>query len=162
MTLSGTVSISQLRTDFDSLTTTIATNATGGGKDHNHTLRLAALTDVTALSARSLAWTPQDDQELRLIGLRITDGTAGRSVAMSLTVDNGDSSFLLGYSVTASVTTVIGTADSRQDWRTTTGNRLRLLKGVRYRLALVNNTPATTITGPLLAWVQTRCIRRRA
>lgn len=159
--LAGKVDITQLRTDFDAKTATIQANARGGGKDHDAVFRLATLADTDPLTARSRAWTQQDDQELRVIGLRVTDGVAGRVVNAILTVDSGDTTFLLDNTVLATITTVNGTADARVDFRTTTGKRLRLLKGVRYRLALINTTGATTVAGPLLAFVQTRCVRRR-
>lgn len=164
MTLSGTVDITQLRTDLDANTSTLATSMAAGSKDHNHVLMLASLAAASPdpVAPRSIAWTQQDDQELRVIGLRVTDGTASRVVTVALTVDNGDTTFLLDQTVSTSITTIIGTADARVDYRTTTGTRLRLLKGVRYRLALQNTTGATTVSGPLLAFVQVRPYRRRA
>lgn len=166
MTLSGVVSISQLRTDLDAQTASIQTNARGGAKDHDFTFTVTnpadTVTNPNAPVAYSRAWTQQDDQEIRVLVVRPTHNAAGKLVSATLTVDDGETQFLVDYPVTIQATTINGTADARLDLRTTTGTRLRLLKGVRYRLAISVDSAGTTLVGSTLASLQTRSCRRRA
>lgn len=159
----GTVTAAQLRANFDDKTTTLQTNMRAGQKDHAKILRLASLLAGSDVSLRSVAWTQQDDQEVRVLNVRATDTGAGRVVTGTLTVDNADTVFLVDNAISVSITTVVGTADSRPgtlDLRTTSGTRIRLVKGVRYRLTL--SVDAGTCTGPILLELQRRTIRRRA
>jgi len=154
------ISLTQLRSNFDDKTATLLTNARAGAKDQVVSLYLASLTSGASEFSRSVAWTQQDDAELRLLMARVTD-TGARAIGLALTVENGDTLFLVDHSIALSFNTVNGTTDQRTDYRTTTGTRVRLLKGVRYRLAFTN-TSGGTVGGPLIANVQLRSIRRRA
>lgn len=162
MTLSGTITASALRTDFDQHRSTLATNARAGRKDQTRVLRIAAMTSATDLSLRSYAWTQADDHELRILyGRGTTDGAA--TLTVTLAVENGDDTFLAEQTVTAAVTaggaSTVDTRPTATDYRTTTGTRLRLLKGVRYRLSVAvsaANWSAITIGA------QVRSVRRIA
>lgn len=156
---SGGITAAILNANADDRTVSLLANAKAGQKDGEIPLRLASLASGADLSLRSIAWTQQDDQELRLLALRVTDTGAGRAVTATLTVDNGDDTYLVEHPISVAITTVIGTADGRTGFRTTTGIRVRLLKGVRYRLA-IQNTSGSTINGPLQAVVQLRSRRR--
>lgn len=159
MTLSGTITATALRTDFDQHRATLKTNAIAGRKDQTRIWRVATMTSATDLSLRSFAWTQYDDQELRIVMARGTAGGAG-VLTVTLAVENGDDTFLAEQTVTATATAGgAGTVDGRTDYRTTTGVRLRLLKGVRYRLSA--SVTAATWTNVMLA-AQVRSIRRVA
>jgi hypothetical protein len=154
------ITLSQLRANFDDATATQLTNMRAGAKDQTISLRLASLASGADLSLRSTAWTQQDDAELRILMARVTD-TAARAIGVALTVENGDTLFLVDHTISDSFNTANGTVDERTDYRTTTGTRVRLLKGVRYRLAFTN-TSGGSVGGPLQACVQLRSVRRRA
>jgi hypothetical protein len=159
----GTITEAVLRSNFDDATATMLTNLRAGGKDQTVHLRLASLASGADLSLRSVAWTQQDDAELRILHARVTD-TAARAIGVALEVENGDTIFLVDKTVSIAITTANGTVDTRptsSDYRTVTGTRLRLVKGVRYRL-MFTNTSGGTVGGPLQANVQLRSIRRRA
>jgi hypothetical protein len=159
----GTISASALRANLDDHRATLLTQSTAGRKDFTVPMRLAALADTTALSLRTVAFTPQDDVEVRMMFLRVTDTVAGRIVTLTLSVDDGETAYLLDKTISTSVTTINGTVDSRTasslDLRTVTGDRIRLLKGVRYRLT-VENTSAGTTTGEVRVGLQLRTRRR--
>lgn len=158
----GVISLAALRGNLDDKTATLTTAAAAGRKDATIPLRRATLADTDDVSVRSVAFTPQDDCEVRDLFVRVTDTTASRVITASVEVDDGDTTFLLDETISASVTTIVGTADSRPtslDLRTTTGRRFRLLKGVRYRLILTNTSAGTT-TGIAIAGLQLRYMRR--
>lgn len=163
MPLSGTITAADLNTNFDAQTATILTQAGQGQKDQTIELRLDTLADTDDASARSVAFVVPDDLEDRTIFLRVTDGTAGRVITGTLTVDNGDTTYLVDNTVSLSVTTVNGTVDSRPtslDLTDNTGTVLRLLSGVRYRLTMANTSAGTTVSGPLILAMQLRSFRR--
>ncbi len=160
------ISASQLNTNFDDATSALTSQAILGQVDGNVFLLLTTagqLASAADISLRSIAWTPTDDQELRIAFIRATD-TAANAITLVLVVENSDTAFLVDQSISIPLTTVNGTIDSRtagdEDYRTTTGIRVKLLKGVRYRLTMVNVSGAT-IGGPLEVCCQTRSVRRR-
>lgn len=160
MTLSGTVTATALRTDFDQHRATLKANARVGRKDQTRVMRTTGtLTAATALSLRTYAWTQTDDQELRLLMIRgTTDGAA--TITLTLTVDNLDDTFLSKQTCTATVTAGgASTVDGRTSFITTTGVRLRLLKGVRYRMTVVVTAANWTAVSMCC---QVRSIRRNA
>ncbi len=158
MTFANPITLSELRTAFDAKTATITANKKLGQKDNQIPLRLASLASGASLLSRSIAFTMTDDSALQSIFVRVTDTTASRTIVATLSVDSGETKFLGDATVTATVVTINGTADGRTDFRTTTGTRLRLLKGVRYRLSVENTTSGTT--GIITAGVQLRSVRR--
>lgn len=163
MTLSGTITAAALQAEFQAIATLIDTSHVFDIGDFNVPLRLATLADTTTERDRSIAFTPQDDYEVRGLFLRVTDsGGAGRVVTASLTQADGITSYLLDKTISVSVTSIAGTVDSRPtglDLRTTTGTRIRLVKGVRYRLSALCSTVGT-VTGPVEVWLQLRSVRR--
>jgi hypothetical protein len=132
----GTITESALRSNFDDKTATLTANAASGRTDHVvfvHRLNLDTSDDI---SVRSIDFTPVDDYEVRLLRLTLTDGTASRTVAATVTVTDGDTTFLLDKTISVTGTTAVGTSNANLDLRTVSGDRLRLLKGVSYRLAI--------------------------
>lgn len=161
MTLSSTITASAIRTDLDAVRALLEVD-TQQDTDFCVPLRISTLADTTNVSLRSIAFTPRDDYEVRVLAVRATDTVAGRVVSATLEVDSGDTSYLLDKTISASLTTVNGTADGRTDLRTVTGDRIRLVKGVRYRLTLANATAGTTVGGPIIANLLLRSIPRGA
>ena len=124
--------------------------------------KVASLAAATVLSARSHAWTQQDDMEVRVLYAYGTFAGAGVTLTATLTVDNGDTRFLVDNTCTATLTSVgAGDDDTRiytqTDFRTVTGKRMKLLKGVRYRLTA--SATVGTVTD-VTAGVQLRSVRR--
>jgi hypothetical protein len=78
----GTITEAVLRSNFDDATATMLTNLRAGGKDQTVHLRLASLASGADLSLRSVAWTQQDDAELRILHARVTD-TAARAIGVA-------------------------------------------------------------------------------
>lgn len=157
----GTTSASVLDSNCDSATSTLTTNASAGQKDQVFFIFLASMTSATALALRSTAWTQQDDAELRVfMGHATADGT-DRTMTVTLTVDNGDATFLVNntFAIQQDALSTIDTRDvaSQGDYRTTSGTRVRLLRGVRYRLTMSVNA-GTLVNAEGL--VQLRSIRR--
>lgn len=161
MTLSGTTSATAIRTDFDAVRALLEVDDEQD-TDFVVPLLISTLADTTIERDRSISFTPRDDYEVRVLMLRATDsGGAARTVTATLAVENGDTSYLLDKTIAKSATTIVGTVDSRLDLRTVTGDRVRLVKGVRYRLSLANATVGT-VTGPLIACLLLRCIPKGA
>lgn len=162
MTLSGVITETALRTDFDQHRAALLTNSRAGRKDQTRVMRVATLVLATDLSLRSYAWTQADDHELRMLyGRGTTDGAA--TMTVTLAVENADTTFLVDQTITAAVVaggaSTVDTRPTATDYRTTTGIRLRLLKGVRYRLSVsvtAANWSAITIGAQL------RSVRRIA
>lgn len=157
--LTSPVSIDQLRNNFDDKTAALAANMLAGRKDQWRTFRKTTLADTDALRTRTTAWTQVDDQEVRTAFLRVTDAAAPRVVTWTLSVDGDDTRFLVDKDVSISVTTIVGTADERIDLRTATGDRIRLKRGVRYRMT-IENTSAGTTTGVVMCGIGLRTLRR--
>lgn len=158
----GTVSAATLNANFDDATTTLVANAKLGQKDQAQDVYVASLVAGTVLSLRTFAWTQRDDAELRVIFAHGTADAGSRTLTLTLTVDNGDTAFLDDETITLTVTSSgAGAFDTRTagdgDYRTTSGTRVRLLSGVRYRLTIA--TDAGTWTDAV-GVVQLRSVRR--
>ena len=125
-----------LETDFDALTSRLNATMIDGQVDHPVLLRKASLAVADDVSVRSIAWTPQDDAEVRVLRVNATHTAGGITVTATLSVDNGADEFLMDTSPTVSVASVNGTSKASLDLRTVTGTRQMLFKGVRYRLTL--------------------------
>lgn len=132
----GTITQSALRLNFDDKTPTLTANATAGQTDHVVTVTRLALDVGNDIALRSIDFTPVDDYEVRVLRLTLQDGTASRTVSALLTVADGDTTFVLDKTISVTGTTVVGTSHANLDLRTVTGDRLRLLKGVPYRLVI--------------------------
>lgn len=152
----GTVNANTLIDNFDDKTATLLANAQGGKKDQTISLSKKSLTTTE----HYVTWTQQDDMELRVIGVSTTDGTGGRTVTATLSVYGGNDDFLLENTISVTVTSNGTTAHgTRSDYRTVTGTRLRLLKGVKYKLGMVQSAGTSTESN---CYVQLRTRRRRA
>lgn len=162
----GTVTAATLRANFDDHRAQLLTNSIAGRKDQTRYIRLATLVEpTTVLSARTLAWRQVDDQEVRCFFVRVTDdATFGHTVTGTLTIDDGTTLYLVDNTISVSVVTINGTVDSRSasqyDYRTPTGTRFRLKKGVRYRMTL--SITAATTAGVTILGLQLRSVRRAA
>jgi hypothetical protein len=155
MTLSGTVTQTALRTDFDALTTSLSSNTLLGQEDFPLTLRVASLAVAMDVSLRSVDFTAPDDLELRVLRILVTHTAAVGDVTATLTVTDGDTAYLLDQTISISVASLSGTAQASLDCRTTTqAKRLRLLRGVRYRLTL--STAATVDVGQATLLLRSR------
>jgi hypothetical protein len=155
MTLSGTVTQTALRTDFDALTLSLSSNTLLGQEDFPLTLRVASLAVAMDVSLRSVDFTAPDDLELRVLRVLVTHTAAVGNVTATLTVTDGDTAYLLDQTITIQVASIIGTAQETLDCRTTTqARRLRLMRGVRYRLTL--STAATVDVGQATLLLRTR------
>lgn len=137
----GTVTAATLNANFDDARAATTSQAILGQIDiaiHHKSLLLASAgTDVKDF----VDFIPEDDYEVRVLRVYATDATAGQIVTASVVVANGDTTFLVDQSITASVTTTAGTVvQATTDYRTVTGTRVRLLKGVPYRLKLSRDT----------------------
>jgi hypothetical protein len=105
-------------------------------------------------------FTAPDDLELRTLRCSVTSGTASIVVTAALTVTDGDTTYLLDNTVSVDVTSIVGTAHGNVDVRTTTNPiRVRLLRGVRYRLSI--SSPSATATNVSAALVLRTRRRRR-
>ena len=155
MTLSGTVTQTALRTDFDALTPLLDNNTLLGQEDFPLTLRVSSLAVAMDVSLRSVDFTAPDDLELRVLRVLVTHTAAVGDVTATLTVTDGDTAYLLDQTISVSVASLNGTAQASLDCRTTTqAKRLRLLRGVRYRLTL--STAATVDVGQATLLLRTR------
>lgn len=158
MPLTGTVTAAALNTAFDASLSAMTTNAAAGAKDHVEVLRLASLASGASIYLRSMAWTQPDDGYLRAMYFQATD-TGVRTIGATLTVDNGDTSFLNDQSVTMILATINGTTSTSRVPLDESAY-IYLLRGVRYRLT-ITNTSGGTVTGPLMLTLLTRAGRRR-
>jgi hypothetical protein len=144
-----------LRTDFDALTPSLDSNTLLGQEDFPLTLRVSSLAVAMDVSLRSVDFTAPDDLELRVLRVLVTHTAAVGDVTATLTVTDGDTAYLLDQTISVSVTSLNGTAQASLDCRTTTqAKRLRLLRGVRYRLTL--STAATVDVGQATLLLRTR------
>lgn len=160
----GTVSATTLNSNFSDAVAQLTTNSVAGRKDQPITVFVPSLTNATALSLRCIDFTPQDDMEARIVFARGTADAAARTLTVYLTVENGDTTFLVDNTITQTVTSSgAGAFDTRTagggDYRTTTGVRFRALKGVTMRLTIECTSVAGTWTNAM-GVLQLRTIRR--
>lgn len=159
MAFSSVVDADELNGAF---ATSIVDDAIAGKKDHTRHVFVPSLTSALALSARTYAFTPHTDEEVRILMARGAADAASRTLTATLEVDNGDDRYLIEHAVSAAVTSAAAaTYDTRPtslDLRDVTGTRVFLLAGVRYRLTLA--TDAGTWTNAT-AVLQVRSRRRR-
>lgn len=158
-TFSGVVSPSVLNSNFDDKTASLTTNAKAGQKDWQVNVEKETLSTADDVSLRSVEIVPQDDFEVRVLGLSVYD--AGASLVATLTLTSpDDDDYLLERSLTVSATTAAGShVHARTDLRTSTGDRVFLLRGVRYRLTLDESTAGAI--GRAYGFVLLRARRRR-
>jgi hypothetical protein len=73
---------------------------------------------------------------LRVLRVLADHTTTGITVTAALEEANGDTDLTMGQAVNVSVASINGVAQASLDLRTTTGRRIMLFRGVRYRLVL--------------------------
>lgn len=137
----GTITAATLNANFDDARAAMTANAILGQVDacvYHKTLLLDS--DGSAVKD-FVDFVPEDDYEVRVLRVFAEDATAAQVVTASVTVANGDATFLCDQTITASVTTTAGgIVQATTDFRTVTAVRVRLLKGVPYRLKLARDT----------------------
>lgn len=135
----GTVSAATFNANFSDANAAMTSQAVAGQVDmavHHKAINVAAAASPAVASY--VDFTPNDDLELRVLRVYGLDAAGGMTATATLTVANGDTTFLLDQTISAT-TASLGAAVAAQattDYRTVTGTRLRLLQGVPYRLAL--------------------------
>lgn len=132
----GATSATTLNANFDDKTTTIDANAIAGRVDHPVHVRRGSLAVADDVSLRSVYWTAPDDMEVRALRVLATHSAGGLTVTATLSEANGLVDLMMGVDPTVSVASINGTAQASLDLRTTTGRRIMLLRGVRYRLSV--------------------------
>lgn len=132
----GLISRFILLLNFDDKTLTLTSNAKAGQTDHVVTVTCLNLDVADDIGLRCVDFTPVDDYEVRVLRLTLQDGTASRTVTSTITATDNDATFVLDKTISITGTTVVGTSHANLDLRTVTGDRLRLLKGVSYRLTI--------------------------
>jgi hypothetical protein len=146
----GTVSAATLNANFDDKTSTLTTQALEGQVDQSVNHRVVGLDSSTALALRVLDFTAPDDLEARVLRLEVTDTGTGATVTATLTESDGANITMVGGPYTISVAGINGTARDTLDCRTVTaGYRMRLVRGVRYRLTLSSTAAVTSATASL-------------
>lgn len=155
----GTVDAATLNANFNDAVAALQSQATTNQRDCPIFLKIKNLT-TPSTTVDYIDFTPTDDWGLTALRVYATDATAGQIVTATLTVSNGDTTFLCDQTITKSVTTTAGgVVQATADYRTVTGIRVRLLRGVPYRLKL------TTDSGTIdeaRAIVLVRAIARKA
>jgi hypothetical protein len=132
----GATSAATLNANFDDATTRIDATMIAGRVDYPVHVRKATLAVADDVSVRSVMFTAPDDAEVRVLRVLSKHTTTGRTVTATLEQADGDTSLMLGQTISVSVASINGTAQASLDLRTTTGTRIMLLRGVRYRLTL--------------------------
>lgn len=157
---SGLVTAATLNANFDDASSTITSQALDGQVDYDIYHRALAFSGTGTAVADFLDFTLDDDCELRVFRITVEDGAAGRTVTATLTQTEGDTSFLVDQTISVSTTTIVGTTNATEDYRTVTQPiRVRLLKGVSYRITLATSAgPVTRLQGTIVL----RTLRRSA
>lgn len=147
MTLSGSVTQAALRTDFDQFTSRINARMVAGAVDFSVLARRDGLANADDISLRSVAWTQPDDAELRVLRAEVTHSATGRTVTATLTAEGLDDPLdaFGGAPVTVSRASINGNISGYLDLRATTGRRVFLLRGVRYRLSIEVDAASVTM-----------------
>lgn len=166
MPLASPISVADIRSNFGAAATLVNAAKALGAMTQTIPLRRMSLADTDTLLSRSIAFTPQDDQDIDTLYLFATDAAGGgRVVTVALTEDgvadpvNAPETRYVPHPVQVSGTTISGNIIEVEDFRPVTGTRVRLLKGVRYRLSMTCETVGTVV-GPVVAVLQLRPVRR--
>jgi len=151
----GTTSASVLNANFDDATTRIDATMVAGRVDYPVHVRKATLAVADDVSVRSVAFTATDDMELRVLRVLCTHTAGGITLTATIEQADGDAAFMMDQTISVSVASINGTAQASLDLRTTTGRRIMLLRGVRYRLR-VAAVGGTADVGQATALLRTR------
>lgn len=154
MTLAGGSQIlaSDLNTQQDGQRSTLNGVLSGGYKTWTFHKRAYDLSSATDAANRSMEIIPSDDWELLMLGVAGNSNNSGITFSATLeTPDDIDNTFLLGQVVTAEVAST-GSAyqTARTAYTATTGRRLWLLRGVKYRFSIAS----TDASPPSGSWVE--------
>lgn len=155
MTLAGGSPIlaGDLNTEQDAQRAALNGVIAAGVKPWTFRKRALQLSSTTAMLNRSMEFIPSDDWELIAFGVNSQNATAGTTLVATLdTPDDTDNTFLLGAALTAQVVAGITPYlwTQRSSYETSTGTRLWLLRGVKYRIS-VSSTDASP---PSNSWVE--------
>ena len=151
----GTTSATVLNNNFNDANSRINATSIAGRKDTPLFVRKGTLAVADDVSTRSVLWTAPDDLELRVLRVLCTHTTTGVDVTATIEQADGDTSFMMDAAVTVSVASINGTAQTTLDLRTTTGRRIMLMRGVRYRLT-VSAAGGTATVGQATALLRSR------
>ena len=151
----GTTSAPTLNANFDDATARIDATMVAGRVDYPVTVRKGTLAVADDVSVRSVTFTAPDDMELRVLRVLCTHTTTGVTVTAALEQADGDAAFMMDQTISVDVASINGTAQASLDLRTTTGTRIMLLRGIRYRLK-VTASGGTATVGQAAALLRTR------
>lgn len=132
----GTITSAALRDNFDDKTTRIDAIAAVGQVDTPIFVRKAALAAADDESLRSVWFTAPDDMEVRVLRVLATHTAGGITVTASIAQADDLLDYTMGAVVEQTVASINGTAQATLDLRTTTGRRIMLLRGIRYRVTI--------------------------
>jgi hypothetical protein len=132
----GTIAATTLNANFGDKTTRIDAVAAVGQVDYPVFVRKASLAAADDISLRSVYFTAPDDAEVRVLRVLATHSTTGITVTASIAEASGLVDYTMGAVCEQAVASINGTAQATLDLRTTTGRRIMLLRGVRYRVTV--------------------------
>ena len=132
----GQIVSQTLRDNFDDKTTRIDAVAAVGQVDYPVFVRKASLAAADDESLRSVYFSAPDDMEVRVLRVLATHTAGGITVTASIAQADDLLDYTMGAVCEQSVTSINGTAQATLDLRTTTGRRIMLLRGVRYRVTI--------------------------
>jgi hypothetical protein len=156
MTLSGAITQAALRADFDQFTSRINTRMVAGAADYAVVARRNSLAAADDISLRSVAWTAPDDAELRVLRAEVTFTTNTRLVTARLYAENDPNfDYTGGAVVEVSRQSINGNIIGSLDLRATTGRRIMLIRGIRYRLEVLVDAASVDV-GVATAFLRSR------
>lgn len=151
----GTTDADVLNANFDDATTRIDATMVAGRVDYPVHVRKGTLAVADDVSVRSVTFTAPDDMELRVLRVLCTHTTTGITLTAAIEQADGDTAFMMDQTISVDVASINGTAQASLDLRTTTGRRIMLLRGVRYRLK-ITAAGGTADVGQATALLRTR------
>lgn len=132
----GVIDPGVLILNFDDKTTRIDAVAAVGQVDTPVFVRKASLAAADDESLRSVYFSAPDDMEVRVLRVLATHTAGGITVTASIAQADDLLDYTMGAICEQSVTSINGTTQATLDLRTTTGRRIMLLRGVRYRVTI--------------------------
>lgn len=151
----GVIAAADLRDNFDDKTTRIDAVAAVGQVDWPVFVRKGTLAVADDESTRSVYFSAPDDMEVRVLRVLCTHTTTGVTVTASIAEANDALDYTMGAVCEQAVASINGTAQATLDLRTTTGRRIMLLRGVRYRVT-VTASGGTADVGQATVLLRTR------
>lgn len=143
VTLSGTISAADLNTNFDDKVANLTAQAASDSKFHEIENEVLDLTSGPVAGSNIYDFTCPDDMELWVVGLSVWNPDAtSRTITMTLTQVDGVTKYLLDQTVSVSVTATSATEfnATRGDYRTNSGTKIWLVKGITYRLTFTSSS----------------------